>query len=152
MITEIEIDGVGILRPMNAYQLHRAMRIKDRGNRAIALAAFGLGLSVQQFKKLPPEKQREIWDAHSRLIAPAAISTRREPSHQAPQPPKPYTRLSEAQKAHYGRQLIDMKASLPHGHFRRWVEDKSGITYSQAQRYMSAAKEAGATTVHQSAA
>lgn len=141
MITEIEIDGIGTLRPMNAFQLHRAMRIKDRGNRAIALAAFGLGLSVQQFKKLPPEKQREIWDAHSRLISPAAIAPRRARStNQAPPPPKLYTRLSEAQKAHYGRELLNMKASLPRGHFGPWLREKSGLTVSQAQRYMRMAK------------
>lgn len=140
MITEIEIDGIGTLRPMNAFQLHRAMRIKDRGNRTIALAAFGLGLSVQQFKKLTPEKQHEIWNAHSRLISPAAIAPRRERSNQAPHPPKPYTRLSEAQKAHYGRELLNMKASLPRGYFGPWLREKSGLTVSQAQRYMRMAK------------
>ncbi|OOO26368.1 hypothetical protein BS627_04785 [Agrobacterium salinitolerans] len=140
MITEIEIEDVGMLRPMNAFQLHRAMRIKDRGNRAIAFAAFGLGLSVQQFKKLPTQKQREIWDAHSRLISPASSAPRRERSEHASNPPKPYTRLSEAQKAYYGKQLIDMKASLPRGHFGPWLREKSGLTVSQAQRYMRMAR------------
>ncbi|MND42825.1 hypothetical protein D3C80_336080 [compost metagenome] len=140
MITEIEIEDVGMLRPMNAFQLHRAMRIKDRGNRAIAFAAFGLGLSVQQFKKLPTQKQREIWDAHSRLISPPAVAPRRERDSQAPHPPTPYTRLSEAEKAHYGRELLNMKASLPRGHFGPWLREKSGLTVSQAQRYMRMAK------------
>lgn len=42
--------------------------------------------------------------------------------------------------AEYGRRLLEVKEQLPHGHFRRWVEDKSGITYSQAQRWMKEAK------------
>jgi hypothetical protein len=32
--------------------------------------------------------------------------------------------------------------SAPRGHFLPWIEEKSGITYSQAQRWMKAAKEA----------
>jgi hypothetical protein len=35
-----------------------------------------------------------------------------------------------------------MKAKLPRGHFIPWVEDKSGISYGQAQRWMKAAHEA----------
>lgn len=78
--------------------------------------------------------------AHNRLTAPGAGAPSRLTTEQAAKPPRAWERLSEAEKASYGRQLLNVKASLPHGHFRRWVEDKSGITYSQAQRYMSAAK------------
>lgn len=140
MITEIEVDGIGIMRHMNAFQMRRALRIADRQNRAIAMAAFGIGLTVQQFKKLGADQQRQIWDAHNCLTAPSACAPSNPETGQAPKPPRAWERLSESEKVHYGRQLLKVKASLPHGHFRRWVEDKSGITYSQAQRYMSAAK------------
>lgn len=141
MITEIEVEGIGTMRHMNAFQMRRALRIADRKNRAIAMAAFGIGLTVQEFKRLSADQQRKVWDAHNRLSAPdAGVHL----AQQAKRPPRAWERLPETEKAHYGRQLLEVKASLPHGHFRRWVEDKSGITYSQAQRYMSAAREAGA--------
>lgn len=142
MITEIEVDGIGTMRHLNAFQMHRALRIADRQNRAIAMAAFGIGLTVLQFKKLSTDQQRQIWDAYNRLIAPNACALSNPATEQAPRSPRAWERLPEAEKVHYGRQLLKVKASLPRGHFRRWVEDKSGITYSQAQRYMSAAKGA----------
>ncbi|WP_245260754.1 DUF3102 domain-containing protein [Agrobacterium sp. 10MFCol1.1] len=140
MITEIEVEGIGTMRHMNAFQMRRALRIADRKNRAIAMAAFGIGLTVQDFKKLSADQQRLIWDAHNRLTAPGAGAPSSPDDGTGGKPPREWQRLSEAEKASYGRQLLNVKASLPHGHFRRWVEDKSGITYSQAQRYMSAAK------------
>lgn len=140
MITEIEVEGIGTMRHMNAFQMRRALRIADRQNRAIAMAAFGIGLTVQEFKRLSADQQRLIWEAHNRLTAPGAGAPSRPTTEQAARPPRAWERLSEAEKANYGRQLLNVKASLPHGHFRRWVEDKSGITYSQAQRYMSAAR------------
>lgn len=140
MITEIEVEGIGTMRHMNAFQMRRALRIADRKNRAIAMAAFGIGLTVQEFKRLSTDQQRQIWDAHNRLTAPGAGAPSGPTTERAERPPRAWARLSEAEKANYGRQLLNVKASLPHGHFRRWVEDKSGITYSQAQRYMSAAK------------
>lgn len=141
MITEIEVEGIGTMRHMNAFQMRRALRITDRKNRAIAMAAFGIGLTVQEYKKLSADQQRQVWDAHNRLTAPDAGASK-PVTEQTPKPPRAWERLSEADKARYGKQLLSVKASLPHGHFRRWVEDKSGITYSQAQRYMSAAKVA----------
>lgn len=128
------------MRHMNAFQIRRASRIADRTNRAIAMAAFGIGLTVQEFKKLSAEQQKRVWDAHNRLSLPAACAPRQPDAERAPRLPRPWERLSEAQKADYGRRLIEVKASLPHGHFQRWVEDESGITYGQAQRYMKAAK------------
>ncbi|KAA3500265.1 hypothetical protein DXM26_20580 [Agrobacterium tumefaciens] len=143
MITEIEVEGIGTMRHMNAFQMRRALRIADRNNRAIAMAAFGIGLTVQEFKRLSADQQRLIWDAHNCLTSPGAgAPSRPTTGEHAAKPPRAWERLSEAEKANYGRQLLNVKASLPHGHFRRWVEDKSGITYSQAQRYMSAAKRA----------
>ncbi len=41
-----------------------------------------------------------------------------------------------------GRELLAIKARLPRGHFVPRVEEKSGISYSAAQRFMRAAREA----------
>lgn len=144
MLTEIEVDGVGIMRPLNDWQIYRARRIADRRNRAIAFIAFGLGMSVPQFKKLPAEQQRAAWQAHNRLTAPHTMARAVSATPQPAKPPSRYTRLSEAEMADLGRKLLKVKAELPRGHFLPWIEEKSGITYSQAQRWMKAAKEADA--------
>jgi hypothetical protein len=39
------------------------------------------------------------------------------------------------------QQLLAVKAKLPHSHFRAWVEEKSGLTWSQASRFVKLAKE-----------
>lgn len=41
-----------------------------------------------------------------------------------------------------GRKLLEVKASLPYGHFGPWIEKESGISYGTAMRYMRLAKEA----------
>jgi len=138
MITEIEVDGVGIMRHLNNFQLVRIRRIANRQNRDIACIAFGLGMTVRQFKGLAEAQQRAARDAHIRLHAPDAMSPRRE----GPAPvrlPRPYERVSAAKAAELGAGLLRMKHKLPHGHFQRWIEEKSGITYSQAQRFIRAA-------------
>ena len=70
MITQIEVEGIGICRPLNEWQLSRMLRIANRANRSIASVAFGFGMTVTQFKSLPPEKQREAREASLRLCAP----------------------------------------------------------------------------------
>jgi len=72
-IAEIEVEDVGILRPCNAWQISRIGRIHDRRNRAIAWVAFGLGMTIRQFKGLPVAKQAEAWAAHRRLVSPANV-------------------------------------------------------------------------------
>lgn len=44
-----------------------------------------------------------------------------------------------------GRKLLDMKGSLPRGHFLPWVEKESGISYTTAMKYMRMAKEAASS-------
>jgi hypothetical protein len=39
-----------------------------------------------------------------------------------------------------GRELLAIKGKLPHGHFRRWVEDHSGLSYKRATQFIKAAK------------
>ena len=56
--------------------------------------------------------------------------------------PRAYERLSEARTVQLGRELLAVKAQLPKGHFMPWIEDKSGISHTAAQRFMRAAKEA----------
>lgn len=143
MITEIEVEGLGVMRHLNNFQLVRIKHMANRENRSIACIAFGLGMTVRQFKALSADQQRAAREAHDRLYAPDAMAPRRE----GPTPqrlPRPYERVADDKAIWMGADLLRVKASLPHGHFRRWVEEKSGITYSQAQRYMRAAKAAAA--------
>lgn len=77
MLTEIEVEDVGIVRPLNSWQMSRVKRIKDRRNKAIAAIAFGFGMTVQQFRTLPIEKQRECREAALRLSAPNNVGPAR---------------------------------------------------------------------------
>ena len=57
--------------------------------------------------------------------------------------PSAYERLSEARTVRLRRgKLLAVKTQLPKGHFMPRTEDKSGISYTAAQRFMRAAKEA----------
>lgn len=49
---------------------------------------------------------------------------------------------SQERMIELGRELLAIKAKLPRGHFGPWIEEKSGITYCAARRFMKAAKEA----------
>lgn len=68
-LTEIEVEGVGTYRLPNQWQEHRIKRMGARDRRTASLA-FGLGMSVAQFKKLPEEKRLETWAAYCALMAP----------------------------------------------------------------------------------
>lgn len=73
MKTEIEIEGVGTYRLPNMWQDSRIKRIANRHNRAIAPYAFGMGMTLQQFKALPIETQRQIRQAYLDLTSPANL-------------------------------------------------------------------------------
>lgn len=77
MITEIEIEDVGTYRLPNAWQIERIMRIQGP-NREIAFAAFGLGMTIQQFKRLAPEKQQEARRAYLKITSPANVGRKGE--------------------------------------------------------------------------
>lgn len=59
-MTEIDIEDVGTLRHANDWQIARIKHMHDKANAYIAWMAFPLGMTVQQFKKLPVEKREEI--------------------------------------------------------------------------------------------
>lgn len=141
MHTEIEVEGLGVMRHLNSFQLARVKCIANRENRSLAFAAFGLGMTLRQFKALPLQQQKAAWEAHNRLYA-ADTYTRKTDQPARPRLPRPYERVSGEKAAQLGADLLRVKHELPHGHFRRWVEDKSGITYTQAQRFIKAAKVA----------
>lgn len=69
--TEIDLDDLGIMRPVNMWQIARIKRIRGP-NARIAWVAFGLGMTVRQFKKLTPEQQARAWAAHRVLTGPEA--------------------------------------------------------------------------------
>lgn len=142
MLTEIEVEGLGTMRHLNVWQLDRIKRMRPGLNKEIALVSFGLGLTVQQFKKLDAGQRKAAIEAQNRLYAPTPFIQPGE--RQRPRTPRRGEHVSIERQIAIGRDLIRVKGQLPHGHFRLWVEDKSGITYTQARRYMKAAKEAPA--------
>lgn len=102
-----------------------------------------LGMTIAQFKKLSPEKQEETRQAYWRLVSPSNGSRPDQPATPSrPGLPRTYERLSEARMIELGRELLAIKAKLPQGHFMPWVKEKSGISYTAAQRFMRAAKDA----------
>lgn len=143
MITEIEVDGVGIMRHLNNWQVMAIRKMANPKRRAIAELAFGLGMTVRQFQSLSFSHQNAAREAHNRLYSPEAFS---QPKAEkvAVRLPQRYERVSDEKAAALGAELLAIKAKLPNGHFRLWVEEKSGISYSQAQRFMRMAKEAKA--------
>lgn len=136
MLTEIEVEGIGTMRQLNVWQLSRLKAMKGP-NREVAWVAFGLGLTIQQFKKLSPELQHAARQAHHRLYEPAPIPTRRPAEAAAP---RKHERMSIERQAAIGRRLLAIKEQLPRGHFRPWIEEKSGISYTQAARCMKLAR------------
>ncbi|RVG50544.1 hypothetical protein [Sinorhizobium meliloti] len=72
MLTEIEIEDVGIYRLPNMWQYDRIKRVQGP-NRVIAPLAFGLGMTIQQFKRLTPEQQNLVQQAYYRLTSPANV-------------------------------------------------------------------------------
>ncbi|MFQ6186612.1 hypothetical protein ACLMJV_32680 [Sinorhizobium meliloti] len=72
MLTEIPIEGVGMYRLPNQWQTHRILKMAKGPNKQLAWLAFGLGMTLQQFKKLPAGKQEETRQAYNRLASPLA--------------------------------------------------------------------------------
>ena len=139
-LTEIEVEGVGIMRLPNMYQYERIRAMAPGHNRAIAPAAFGLGMTIRQFKRLPVEKQREAIQAYYKLTEPPIPEVRPEDARR--RIPRKNERVPEERMIELGRELLEIKAKLPRGHFGPWIEEKSGISYCAAMRFMRAAKKA----------
>lgn len=140
-IIEIEIEGVGIMRPLNDWQVVRIKAMSNRQNKAIAWTAFSLGMSLQQFKKLPPDKQREAHSAFQAMVAPNALAPATAQREAKPSPwPRRGEHVSIEDQIELGKRLFEIKATLPRGHFIPWVEEQDGLSYQQALRWMKAAK------------
>ncbi len=77
MLNEIQIEGIDTYRLPNQWQQKRILSMARGPNKEIAWLAFGLGMTLQQFKRLLPESKQEVRDAFFRLISPA---TSKEPS------------------------------------------------------------------------
>ncbi|OQP87596.1 hypothetical protein BTR14_03235 [Rhizobium rhizosphaerae] len=66
----VEIEGFGVFRLPNVYQMQRIRRMK-RESRHVAGLAFGMGMTVHQFCRLPVEARREIDKAFARCMGRA---------------------------------------------------------------------------------
>ncbi|PBB20547.1 hypothetical protein [Mesorhizobium sp. WSM4313] len=135
-MTEIEVDGVGIYRLPNDWQYARLGRLRGE-KRHTAVLAFGCGMTVRQFAKLPLDRQQAVHRAYLALMSPPE-----------PEPADndavtlPGGRWSTDLKVRVGCWLMHMKARLPRGHFGPWVEKQPGLSRSMATQCMALAKEA----------
>jgi hypothetical protein len=140
MLTEIEVEGVGTMRHLNDWQLVRIKRIADPQNRAIAVIAFGLGMTVHQFKQLSPVQQKAAREAEAVLTAPHILRPQNAPVRI--RLPRKGEHIPLQKRVELGEELLSIKRGMPHGHFGIWLVEKSGIGIRQAQRCMKAAKAA----------
>jgi hypothetical protein len=58
-----QVEGVGIMRHLNDWQILRLRKMSKGRNHNIAPMAFGLDMTIQQFKPLAPEQKRLAWHA-----------------------------------------------------------------------------------------
>ena len=58
-MTAIEIEGVGTYRLPNEWQYGRLGRMRGK-KRHTAVLAFGCGMTVRQFAKLPLDRQQAV--------------------------------------------------------------------------------------------
>jgi hypothetical protein len=68
-MTEIEVEGVGTYRLPNEWQYWRLDRMRGE-KRHTAVLAFGCGMTVRQFAKLPPDRQQAVHRAYMTLAYP----------------------------------------------------------------------------------
>ncbi|MDI7865044.1 hypothetical protein MRS76_24310 [Rhizobiaceae bacterium n13] len=139
MITEIEVEGLGTMRHLSQWQVKALHKIRGP-NRAIAPMAFGLGMTVRQFKSLKPEEKNAAWLAFTKLVSASSMDPNPDVPRK-PRLPQARERVPMERQVELGRELIAIRNKLPRGHFRRWVEDKSGLNYCQAERFIKAAKK-----------
>ncbi|PWE53043.1 hypothetical protein DEM27_27075 [Metarhizobium album] len=71
MLTEIAIEDIGVYRLPNMWR-HQRIRVIRGENQHLATLAFGLGITIKQFKKLPRDKQDEVHQAFCQLTAPSS--------------------------------------------------------------------------------
>ncbi|MDG4898788.1 hypothetical protein P9272_35470 [Mesorhizobium sp. WSM4976] len=131
---EIEVEGVGTYRLPNDWQYGRLGRMRGE-QRHTAVLAFGCGMTVRQFAKLPPDRQQAVHRAYLTLMSPPE-----------PEPADndavalPGGRWSTELKVRVGCWLMHMKSTLPRGHFGPWVEKQPGLSRSMAMQCMALAR------------
>lgn len=138
-LTEVEVEGVGTMRHLNNWQIMAIRKMPNRERRADAELAFGLGMTVRQFRGLSIRHQKAAREAHNRLYSPQVFNQPKS-ENATVRLPRPYERVPENRIVALGAELLQMKRELPYGHFQRWVEEEAGITYSQARRFVRAAQ------------
>jgi DUF3102 family protein len=120
------------------WQSHRINRLRGEA-RHTAVLALGCGMTVRQFNKLPPDKQAEVHRAYVALMSP---SNSYRPASEPTEPRAvPGGHLSIDQKVAIGRRLLQVKASLPSGHFGPWLDKQAGLSRGMASQCMALARQ-----------
>ncbi|WP_378944398.1 hypothetical protein [Mesorhizobium sp. ANAO-SY3R2] len=80
VITEIEVEHVGMIRLPNMWQWARIKRVRGL-NREFAQLAAACSMTIQQFKQLPLEKRQEVWAAYLSLTSPTNVGRSAAPEN-----------------------------------------------------------------------
>ena len=131
--TEVEIEGVGVFRLPNMWQSQRLSRLRGL-KRHIAVLAAGCGMTTRQFMKLPDATKAELDRAYLALMSPSNVPR----ATAEPTEPRavPGGHMSVEQKLAIGRRLLEVKASLPRGHFGPWLDKQEGLSRGMASQCM----------------
>ena len=145
-MTEIEVEGVGTYRLPNDWQYGRLGRMRG-DKRHTAVLAFGCGMTVRQFAKLPLDRQQAVHRAYLTLMSPPEAEPADNDAVALPS-----GRWSTDLKVRVGCWLMHMKTTLPRGHFGPWVEKQPGLSRRMALQCMALAKEARQRAIEAKAA
>lgn len=140
IITEIEVEGIGMVRHPSMWQWVAIRRVRGP-NRRIAQLAAACTMTIKQFKRLPIGKQQEVWAAYLTLTSPTNVGASTARANQPPAKFRKGLHRTDEEKVAIGRKLIAKKASLPRGHFGPWLIEQ-GIPGSFARMAMGLARAA----------
>lgn len=150
MITEIKVDGVGIMRHLNDWQIARLRKVK-REDQHDTQIAFSLGMTLPQYRRnLSAEEKAECRQAWGKLMSDEGVGL--PPIRRKAGPPAKGSHVPIDRQIFIGRQLLEIRAKLARGEFPRWLHESGGISMSQAKRFMKAAQEADSRPVEREAA
>ena len=72
MVDEIEVEGVGTIRPLNAWQISRLKQRRRKAHPQLNLA-MAAGMSIAQWKNLAPDRREAVRWAWLQLTSPTNV-------------------------------------------------------------------------------
>jgi hypothetical protein len=123
-------------RQQQLFEKHPGFRVDGMVDITAPINLAPVQPSPEEIERRQAESLRK-WREHK-----AAQEAARKSEPQEWTMPGKHKRIPIERQVWIGQQLLAVKAKLPHGHFRAWVENNSGLTWSQASRLVRLAREA----------